>query len=187
MNIDNLTNEVENKLNLSYERLAENLKSLRTGRANAAILDGVMVEAYGSKMPLKQVGNIIVPEAQLIQITPFDPSNIAAIATAIRNDTSLGLNPSDDGRVVRIPIPPLTEDRRRELAKQVGQKQEESLISIRNVRHDALDIIDKAKKDKDVGEDEAKRLTSQIENQMNSVRTKIEEAAKAKENEIMTL
>lgn len=187
MNIDNITKEVEAKLSNVLDRFNDNLKSLRTGRANAAILDSVMVEAYGTSMPLKQVGNIIVPEAQLIQITPFDPSSIAAIATAIRNDSSLGLNPSDDGRVVRIPIPPLTEERRRELAKLVGQKQEESMISLRNVRHEALDLIDKTKKDKQLGEDEASRISSQIENLINGTRSKIDEASKQKENEIMTL
>lgn len=182
-----MVNSAQTKFKQAAERFKESLKSLRTGRANAAMLDGVVVEAYGTPMPLKQVASIAVPDAQLIQLTPFDPNNLQAIAEAIRNNQSLGLNPADDGRVVRVPIPPLNEERRRELAKQIGQKQEECMISLRNVRHDALDNIDRAKKDKDIGEDEAKRLASQIEDAMNKARAEVEAAAKAKETEIMTV
>jgi ribosome recycling factor len=179
--------DAQQKLSQAVERFSDGLKTLRTGRASAAMLDGVVVEAYGSPMPLKQVATITVPEAQLIQISPFDPNNLAAISTAIRNDQSLGLNPADDGRVVRVPIPPLNEERRRELARQVGQKQEESMVALRNIRHDALDTIDKAKKDKQIGEDDAKRLSSQFEESMNQAKSEIESVAKAKENEIMTI
>jgi ribosome recycling factor len=175
------------KLNQAIERFGESLKSLRTGRASASMLDNVTVEAYGTPMPLKQVASIVVPEAQLIQITPFDSNNLSAIANAIRNDSSLGLNPSDDGRVVRVPIPALTEDRRRELAKQVGTKQEETMISIRNIRHDAIETVDKAKKDKELGEDEAKRLVVQVEDLVNKAKAETDTNAKSKENEIMTL
>ena len=138
-------------------------------------------------MPLNQVATVTAPEAQLIQITPFDPSNLAAIATSIRNNQQLGLNPSDDGRVVRVPIPALTEDRRRDLAKQVGERQEEAMVRLRGARHDAFDAIAKAKKEKEVGEDDAKRLEKQVDDALNDVRGKIEAAAKAKEQEIMTL
>jgi ribosome recycling factor len=187
MDQGNLIADTKSKIEQTIERFSESLKSLRTGRANAAMLDKVVVEAYGTPMPLKQVASIVVPEAQLIQITPFDPTNLAAIANAIRNDSSLGLNPSDDGRVVRVPIPALTEDRRRDLAKQVGAKQEEAMISIRNIRHDAIDSVDKSKKDKELGEDEAKRLVGQIEDLVNKAKAEAESTAKAKENEIMTL
>lgn len=187
MEPDQAVSQAQSKLTQAVERFKDTLKSLRTGRASASILDGVTVEAYGTMMPLNQVANVTAPEAQLIQITPFDPNNLQAIATAIRNNASLGLNPTDDGRVVRVPIPPLTEERRRELAKQVGQKQEECMISLRNIRHDALDVIDGAKKDKSIGEDEAKRLHSQIEEAMNKARSTAESAAKAKEQEILTL
>jgi ribosome recycling factor len=175
----------QTKLTQAVERFKETLKSLRTGRASASMLDGVTVEAYGVQMPLIQVGTVVAPEAQLLQITPFDPANLQAISEAIRNNSSLGLNPSDDGRVVRIPVPPLTEERRRELAKQVGQKQEDSMISLRNIRHEAMDIIDEAKQDKDIGEDEAKRLSTQVEAAMNKARGEIEAIGKAKEAEIM--
>lgn len=146
-----------------------------------------MVEAYGSPMPLNQVANVTAPEAQLLQITPFDPSNLAAITTAIRNNQQLGLNPSDDGRVVRVPVPPLTEERRRELAKQVGERLEDSMVRMRAVRHDGLDAVAAAKKDKVIGEDDAKRFEKQIEDAMADARTTAEAAAKAKEQEIMTL
>jgi ribosome recycling factor len=185
MNPQQIVTDAQTKLNQAVERFGDSLKSLRTGRASASILDGVMVEAYGTPMPLIQVANVTAPEAQLLQITPFDPGNLQAIATSIRDNQSLGLNPSDDGHVVRVPIPPLTEDRRRELAKQVGQKQEDCMISLRSIRHDAMDIINEAKKDKDIGEDDAKRLTTQIEDAMNKAKSETEAAAKAKEAEIM--
>lgn len=175
------------KFTQATDHLAESLKSLRTGRASAAMLDGVIVEAYGTPMPLNQVATVTTPEAQLIQIAPFDPSNLAAISTAIRNNQQLGLNPSDDGRVVRVPVPPLTEERRRELAKQVGERLEDSMVRMRGVRHDVLDIISKAKKDKQIGEDDAKRLEKQVDDAMNVARAQAESQAKAKEQEIMTL
>jgi ribosome recycling factor len=185
MNPDQVVSTAQTKLTQAVERFKDTLKSLRTGRASASMLDGVMVEAYGTSMPLIQVGTIMVPEAQLIQITPFDPNNLQAIAESIRNNSSLGLNPADDGRVVRVPVPPLNEERRRELAKQVGQKQEEAMISLRNIRHEALGTVDTAKKDKDIGEDEAKRLANQVEEAMNKARGEIETVGKAKEAEIM--
>ena len=187
MNIDDVISSTESKADQIIERFGENLSTLRTGRANASMLDGVKVEAYGTLMPLKQVASVVAPEAQLIQITPFDPNNLAAITASIRNDSSLGLNPADDGRVVRVPIPPLTEERRRELAKQIGQKQEEAMVSLRNVRHEAMDVIDKAKKSKSLGEDEAKRLSGQVENTITKARNSLEGMGKAKETEVMTL
>lgn len=187
MDTNQVVPDAKSKFGQAVERFQDNLKSLRTGRASAAMLDGVTVEAYGTSMPLKQVGSIAVPEAQLIQITPFDPNNLPAIAEAIRNNQSLGLNPADDGRVVRIPIPPLNEERRRELAKQVGSKQEDCMISLRNIRHEAMDAIDKAKKAKEIGEDEAKRLHNQVEEAMHKAQAQAEAAAKAKEAEILTV
>jgi ribosome recycling factor len=187
MDINRLMTDTQARLNQTVDKFSDNLKSLRTGRASSAILDNVMVEAYGSQMPLKQVASIVVPEAQLIQITPFDPSNLAAITNSIRNDSTLGLNPADDGRVVRVPIPPLTEERRRDLAKQVNTRQEDAMVSIRNVRHDAIDSVDKAKKDKQIGEDDAKRYNGQLEDLVNKTKTSIESTAKTKEAEIMTL
>jgi ribosome recycling factor len=138
-------------------------------------------------MPIIQVATVTAPEAQLLQITPFDPGNLQAIVTAIRNNQALGLNPTDDGHVVRIQIPALTEERRRELAKQVGSKQEDCMVGLRNIRHDALGAIDRAKKDKQIGEDDAKRLEKQVDDAMNKAKTDAETAAKTKEHEIMSL
>jgi ribosome recycling factor len=187
MDANQVVSNAKTKFGQAAERFKDNLKTLRTGRASAGMLDGVTVEAYGTPMPLKQVATIAVPEATLIQLTPFDPNNLEAIAEAIRNDSTLGLNPTDDGRLIRVPIPPLTEERRRELAKQVGQKQEEAMIALRNVRHEAMDTLNQAKKDKDISEDEAKRLSSQVEDAMNKTRSDIESTAKAKETEILSL
>lgn len=181
------TKQYEDKLHQAVTHFQEELKKVRTGRASASMLDSVMVTAYGTAMPLNQVANVTAPEAQLIQITPFDPNNLQAIASAIRDNPSLGLNPMDDGRVVRVPIPPLTEERRREYVKVVGTKAEDCMVSLRNVRHEALDAIDKLKKDKAVGEDDAKRLEKQIEDAMNKAKADVEAASKAKEQEIMTL
>jgi len=180
-----IISESESRFKKAVEHFEEELKKIRTGRAHPGMLDGVMVTAYGVSMPLIQVGNVTAPEAQLLQITPFDPTNIPAISSAIRDNPSLGLNPSDDGRVVRVPIPALTEDRRREIAKQLGSKVEECLITMRGVRHDAMDGIDAAKKDKAVSEDEAKRLSNQIEDMMNKQKAQVDALAASKEAEVM--
>jgi ribosome recycling factor len=177
----------EEKMKQAVLHFMEELKKVRTGRASANMLDGVMVGVYGTQMPLNQVANVTAPEAQLIQITPFDPGNIQAIASAIRDNPTLGLNPMDDGRVVRVPIPALTEERRRELAKTLGGKVEECMVSIRGVRHDAMDAVDKAKKDKLLGEDDAKRLEKQVDEAVAKAKVDVDVAAKAKEAEIMTL
>lgn len=175
------------KLSGAVEHLQNELKKVRTGRANAGMLDGVVVDAYGSQMPLNQVATIATPDAQLLQITPFDPNNLQAIAAAIRNNQSLGLNPADDGRVVRVPIPPLTEERRRDLVKQIGEKVEESMIAMRNIRHDLLKSADTAKKDKSISEDDVKRIEKQIDDLMMQQKQAVDQLAKAKEAELMTI
>ncbi len=187
MNPNQIVDDVKKKFQGIFEHFQGELKKVRTGRASAAMLDGVMVTAYGTQMPLNQVSNVTAPEAQLIQITPFDPNNIQAIASAIRDNPTLGLNPSDDGRVVRVPIPPLTEERRREYVKVLSGKVEDCMIALRGARRDAIDAVDKAKKDKTIGEDDAKRLEKQIDEAMNKAKADVETASKAKESEIMTL
>lgn len=179
--------QYEEKMNQAFLHFQEDLKKVRTGRAHAGMLDGVMVTAYGTPMPLNQVANVTAPEAQLLQITPFDPNNLQAIASAIRDNPTLGLNPSDDGRVVRVPIPALTEERRREYVKVLGGKVEDAMIALRNIRRDANDAIAQAKKDKAIGEDDAKRLEKQVDDALASVKSKVDAAAKAKEAEIMTV
>jgi len=137
------------------------------------------------KMPLNQLATISTPEPQLIQISPFDPNNIQAIASAIRADQMLGFNPVDDGNVVRIQVPPLTEERRKMIVKQLGEKQEDANIGLRKARHDAMGTVDSAKKAKDISEDDAKRLQKQIDEAINKAKSEIEETAKTKESEIM--
>jgi len=187
MNPNQVVDDAKKKFDGAVEHFKDELKKLRTGRAHPSMLDGVMVEAYGSQMPLNQTATVTTADAQLLQISPFDPNNLQAIAKAIRDNPSLGLNPTDDGRVVRVPIPALTEERRRDLTKVVSQKQEDCMVSLRNVRHEAMDTIDKAKKDKTIGEDDAKRLEKQVEDAMAKSRADAEAAAKAKEQEIMTV
>lgn len=179
--------QAKGKFEVALERFGDELNKLRTGRASASMLDGVTVEAYGQMMPLIQVASIATPEAQLLQITPFDPNNLQAISAAIRNDQTLGLNPTDDGRVVRVPIPPLTEERRRELAKQIGARQEDTLVAMRSARHDGLSHIARLKKEKEISEDEARRLEKQIDEMMNKHKEQVETEAAAKEKEILNM
>lgn len=187
MNPQDVISQAKAKFEGAVSHFEEELKKLRTGRAHPSMLESVTVEAYGQPMPLIQLATITTPEPQLLQVSPFDPNNLQAIVAAIRDNQSLGMNPMDDGRVVRVPIPPLTEERRRELAKQVGQKQEEAMIALRAVRHDALDTIDQAKKDKDIGEDEHKRLATQIDQRMSEYKANVEAIAATKEKEILTI
>ncbi|HSX41498.1 MAG TPA: ribosome recycling factor [Candidatus Saccharimonadales bacterium] len=187
MNPSQLVEQAKTKLKAAVSRFQDDLKTLRTGRAHPSMLDGVTVEAYGTTMPLIQAGSITTPEAQLLQITPFDPANLAAISAAIRDNQALGLNPMDDGRVVRIQIPPLNEERRRDFVKILGGKVEDYMVSLRNIRHDAQKELDQAKKDRDIGEDEWSRTLKQIDEAMNQAKSDVETAAKAKENEILTI
>jgi ribosome recycling factor len=187
MNPNQLVDQSKTKLAQAVEHFQDELKKVRTGRAHPSMLDGLMIEAYGTQMPLIQVGTVTAPEGQLLQITPFDPGNLQAVATAIRNNPGLDMNPSDDGRVVRVPIPPLNEERRREYVKVVSGKVEDCMIALRNIRHEAMDAIDNAKKDKDIGEDEAKRLKQQIEEAMTKAKAEVEAAQKTKEQEILTV
>jgi ribosome recycling factor len=181
------TKPYEQRMQQALDHFAEELKKVRTGRAHPSMLDGVMVEAYGNHMPMMQVASITVPESQQLAVTPFDPSNLQAIAKAIREDQSLGLNPSDDGRVVRVPIPPLTTERRQQIVKHIGDKVEECRIALRNVRHDALKDA-KAKKDaKELSEDDLKRVEKGLDGTMADLQAKLDSLTKAKEQEIMTI
>jgi len=185
MNPNEVINQLKTKLNNVTDHFNEETKKLRTGRAHPSMVEGVIAEAYGTPMPLVQLATITTPEAQLIQISPFDPSNISAITQAIRANETLGFNPVDDGRVVRIQVPPLTEERRKQIVKQLNEKQEEANIGIRKARHEALDIVSKAKKDKTIGEDDAKRIEKDVEDQINACKASIEQSSIAKEQEIL--
>lgn len=174
-------------MDTAVEHFDEELKKIRTGRAHPGMLDGIMVSVYGTNMPLNQVANITAPEAQLLQITPFDPSNIQHIAAAIRNDQSLGFNPSDDGRVVRVPVPPLTEERRKMLVKQGGEKLEDARIALRNIRQDGLKDAKRRKENKEISEDDLKAVDKEFDRLMSLYQNKLEEAFRAKEKDILTL
>ena len=177
----------EVKMDAALEHFAEELKKVRTGRAHPDMLSGVMVDAYGSKMPLNQVANVTAPEAQQLLVSPFDPSQVAVISAAIRDNQGLGLNPSDDGRVVRVPIPALTEERRREMVKQLGEKIEEARIALRGVRQDALKEAKRRKEAKELSEDDQRAVEKEFEKIMNERQSSIEELFKAKEAEILTI
>ena len=168
----------------AVSRFEEEMKKVRTGRAHPDMLSSIKVEAYGQFMPLNQVANITAADATLLMITPFDPSTIQAIASAIRADQSLGLNPADDGRVVRVPIPALTEERRKEIVKNASTKVEQAKVAIRNVREDARKELKAAE---ELGEDVKKRAEKEIDDLTKEFTDKIEAAFKAKSEEIMKL
>ncbi len=182
-----ITDQAKAKFDQAVNHFKDELGKLRTGRAHPGMLDGVMVEAYGTPMPLIQVGSITVPEAQLLQITPFDPGNLQAIASSIRDNQALGLNPVDDGRVIRIQIPPLNEERRKDFVKVLGTKVEECMISMRNARHEAIKEAEQAKQAKTITEDDLTSTKKQLDDQMTKQKSEIDKLAKAKEQEILTV
>ncbi len=177
------TKDEKKAMTAVIEHFESELKKVRTGRAHPDMLSGVKVEAYGQWMPLNQVANITAGDATMLLVTPFDPSTIQNIAAAIRNDQSLGLNPSDDGRVVRVPIPPLTEERRKEIVKTANGKVEEAKVQIRNVREDAR----KAIKSAELPEDARKRAEKEIDDLTKEYNDKVDTLFKAKETEIMKI
>lgn len=181
------TKPYEARFEQAIAHFEEELKKIRTGRAHPGQLDSVKVEVYGTSLPLNQVANITAPEAQMLLISPFDTNNIQAISAAIRSDQSLGLNPSDDGRLIRVPVPPLTEERRKLLVKQTGEKVEDTRIALRNVRQDALKEIKRKKEARELSEDDAKRAEKLIDSAMTGVNTKVDEIYKVKEKEILTI
>ena len=165
-------------------RYNDEMKKVRTGRAHPDMLAGIKVEAYGQFMPLNQVANVTAADATLLVITPFDPSTIQAIAAAIRADQSLGLNPADDGRVVRVPIPALTEERRKEIVKNASAKVEQAKVALRNVREDARKGLKAAE---DLGEDMKKRAEKAIDDLTKEFSDKVDAEFKSKSDEIMKL
>ncbi len=179
--------EAKQQMSRAMEHFDSELNKIRTGRASSAILEGVKVVVYGQETPLQHAANINTLDAQTLQITPFDPNNLEMISAAIREDQSLGLNPADDGRVVRVPIPPMTEERRREVVKQVSEKAEEAKISLRNVRHELMKTTTKQEKDGKISRDDYKDTEKAIAEHMDELHKNIEGASKTKEQEIMTV
>lgn len=177
------SSEYRQAMDAAVARFNAEMKKVRTGRAHPDMLASVKVEAYGQFMPLNQVANVTTADATLLQITPFDPSTIQAISAAIRNDAALGLNPSDDGRVVRVPVPPLTEERRKEIVKNASSKVEDAKVAIRNVREDAR----KELKNAELPEDVKKRAEKDIDELTKTFTDKIDAAFKEKSAEIMSI
>ncbi len=181
------TKPYEEKMVSAIAHFEDELKKIRTGRAHPDMLDGIFAEVYGAKMPLNQVANVTAPEPQMLLVSPFDHSNVQVITEAIRNDSSLGFNPSDDGRVVRVPVPQLTEERRHQIVKQLGGKVEEVRIAIRNVRQDALKEAKNLKNNKELSEDDYKRIEKDLDKSVSEFQAQIESITKNKEKEILTL
>lgn len=178
------TKEDRKKMQSVVDRFENEMKKIRTGRAHPDMLAEIKVEAYGQMTPLNQIASINAPDATLLVITPFDPSNIKAISEAIRADQSLGLNPADDGRVIRVPIPALTEERRKEIVKQASSKVEEAKVALRNKREDARKAIKIAT---EMSEDIKKRAEKEIDDLTKEFSDKIETAFKNKSEEIMKI
>lgn len=178
------TKEDRKKMEGVVERFKDEMRKVRTGRAHPDMLSGIKVEAYGQFMPLNQVANITAADATLLVVTPFDPSNIQAIASAIRADQALGLNPADDGRVIRVPIPPLTEERRKEIVKTASGKVEDAKKAIRNAREDARKAVKNAE---EMSEDIKKRAEKEIDELTKEFTDKIDSEFKAKSDEIMKI
>ncbi len=178
------TKEDRKKMEEVIERFKDEMKKVRTGRAHPDMLSGIKVEVYGQYMPLNQAANITAADATLLVITPFDPTNIQAIASAIRADQSLGLNPADDGRVIRVPIPALTEERRKEIVKNASAKVENAKVALRNIREDARKAVKIAD---EMSEDVKKRAEKEIEELTKEFNDKVDAEFKNKSEEIMKL
>ena len=174
------------KMDKAIEVFSKELSSLRTGRANTAMLDLVKVDVYGQQMPINQVGSITTPEPRMINIQVWDQNNVQLIDAAIKK-SELGLNPQIDGQLIRLPIPELNEERRIELKKLIKSMGEKCKISIRNIRRDANDELKKLLKDKEIGEDEEKSFEKNVQNMTNNHINKVDEKVLSKEKEIMTI
>jgi len=178
--------EVKDHMQKSIEATQRSFNTLRTGRANAALLDRVMVDYYGSETPLKTLANISTPDASTITIQPFDAGSIAQIEKAI-SLSDIGLTPNNDGRMIRLNIPPLTTERRKELVKIAGKLAEEGKVAIRNIRREAIDEIRKQEKNSDISEDEARDLQDQIQKLTDQSISKVDGLLAAKEKDITTV
>ncbi|MCS6886376.1 MAG: ribosome recycling factor [Acidobacteriota bacterium] len=178
--------ETKPRMEATIEDFKRKLASIRTGRASVSLLDNIVVDYYNTPTPLNQLATIGAPEAQLLTVQPWDPSILGAIEKAILA-SDLGITPSNDGRIIRIPIPPLNQERRKQLAKVVRDIAEEHRTAIRNLRRDANDKIKKQLKEKQITEDDEKRALDEIQKLTDQYIEKINDLAKAKENEIMTV
>ena len=174
------------RMEKAVDDFRKDLATLRTGRANASLLDSVRVDYHGTPMPVNQLGTVNTPDATMIVISPWDPSAVPLIDKAIRT-SDLGLNPTNDGKVVRVPIPALTEDRRKDIVKQLHKVLENHRTAVRNVRRDLKEAIEKLEKDKKISEDEKKRALEDLDKLSQAETRKIEDLSAAKEKEIMSI
>ncbi|MDL2269543.1 ribosome recycling factor [Desulfosarcina sp. OttesenSCG-928-A07] len=182
--IDETLQETTTRMDKTIDALENDLKRVRTGRASVSLLDGIRVDYYGTQTPLNQMASLSVPESRLIMIQPWDVSAIKDIEKAILK-SDLGLTPSSDGKIIRISIPPLTEERRKELVKVVSKICEEHKVAARNIRRDANELIKGFKKDGDIAEDDAFKAQDQVQKVTDACITKIDAVYKAKEKEIL--
>ena len=184
--INDITNDTEDGMKKAVDSFKRDLQKIRTGRANAAMLDGIKVDYYGTPTPVNQVSTVQVVDARLITVKPWEKAMLAVIDKAIRA-SDLGINPVSDSELVRLPIPPLTQERRRDLAKTVGKQTEEARVAVRSARRDAMDMVKDAEKEKQITEDERKNGEKKIQDLTDKYISMVDDIAKAKEREIMEL
>jgi ribosome recycling factor len=178
--------QLKTRMDKAVEDFRKEMAATRTGRANVHMLDGVNIDYYGSQMPLNQIAQVHAPEAQLITVQPFDPSSLVTIEKAIRT-ADLGLNPMNDGKIIRVPVPPLTEERRKDMVKHLHRILEDHRTAVRNIRRDGNEAIKKALKDKKITEDEEKRGLEEIQKLTDDEIKKMEEMSKGKEKEVLEI
>ena len=176
--------QLKTRMDKAVEDFRREMGSTRTGRASVHMLDSVRVDYYGSEMPLNQIAQVHAPESQLITVQPFDPSSLGTIEKSIRS-ADLGLNPSNDGKMIRIPVPPLTEERRKEMVKHLHRILEEHRTAVRNIRRDGLDLVKKTQKEKKITEDEERRAIDELQKLTDDEIKKMEEMSKNKEREVL--
>lgn len=186
MSASTVTNETKPKMEAVVEDFKRKLGNVRTGRATVGLLDSVMVDYYGTPTPLNQMASVAVPEPQLLTVQPWDISQVGAVEKALIA-ANLGMNPSNDGKIIRLPVPALNEERRKQLAKQVHEIAEEHRIAVRNIRHAANDTLKKMLKDKTVSEDEERGGLDDVQKLTNTYIAKIDELSKHKEQDIMSV
>jgi ribosome recycling factor len=186
MDYDEILLDAEERMEKAVDHLRDVLRGIRTGRASPGLVDGLRVEYYGSPTPLKQIANIAIPEPRMIMIKPFDPGSVKDIEKAIQK-SDLGISPSSDGKILRLQIPPLSEDRRKQLASLVKERAEEARVSMRNVRRDANKSADAAEKDSTLTEDEARKLRDEIQELIKTYEEKVDAELKKKTEEILTI
>ena len=184
--INDITNDTDEGMKKAVESFKRDLQKIRTGRANTSMLDGIKVDYYGTPTPVNQVATVQVVDARLITVKPWEKNMIPVIDKAIRA-SDLGINPVADAELVRLPIPPLTQERRKDLAKSVGKQTEEARVAVRAARRDAMDMIKEAEKDKQISEDEKKNGEKKVQELTDKYIAMVDDIAKAKEKEIMEL